>query len=81
MAGHSPTKKELKERADRAKEIKQFMKDNLFTEVKLAEVLEISRRSLQMIKAGNVTPRMDILRKWNTLKNKYDKNKKTKKIA
>jgi len=74
-------KEELKERKIRAVQFRDFMKQYLFTEVRMAESLGVSRRSVQMIKAGKVTPHKDTLRLFQTLVAKYkQENKKKKKI-
>jgi hypothetical protein len=75
MPKPKPDKVELQERGRRAVEWKRFMRDNLFTEVKFAETLGISRRTVQQVKAGQVTPRYGTLRKWNALKAKYNQGK------
>jgi hypothetical protein len=73
MPRPKPTKEDFKEREQLAIEVRLFAKENLFTEIKLAEVLGISRRTLQMIKAGNVSPHPSTLRKWKALSEKYNK--------
>ena len=70
-----PTDEELKERAERAAALKNFMKDNKFTEMKLAEQLGVSRRSVQMMKSANVTPHESTLRKLAALVAKYKRTK------
>lgn len=75
MARAKPTQEDIEEREQRAEEMRTFVKENLFTEVKLAEVLGISRRTVQMMKSGKVSPQDSTLRKWNTLVQKYKRNK------
>ncbi len=70
-----PTDDELKERRARAVALTKFMKDNKFTEVKLAESIGASRRTVQMIKAGNVTPHEDTLRRLAALVARFKKAK------
>lgn len=60
------------ERETRRKEWTRFRKDNLLTQVKLAEVLGISRRTVQFIEAGELTPLASTLRQFRSLKAKYD---------
>lgn len=72
MARKKPTEDDLKEREERALDFRKFMKSYLFTEIKLAEVLDISRRTVQMIKAARVTPQPSTLKKWIALKKKYE---------
>lgn len=74
MARPMPTARDIEERKTRAAKIKEFMSDNLFTEVRLAETLGVSRRTVQMMKAGKVTPTRSTLRKWEALLNKYKQN-------
>lgn len=84
MPRPKPTKQDLKDRVTRAKEWRSWMKENLFTEKKLAEVTGISRRTIQMIRAGKVTPHFDTLRIFSALQAKYRDNfpkKKAKKRA
>jgi len=39
-----------------AEEMISFRKENLFNQRKLAEVLDLSRRTIQMIEGGTITP-------------------------
>lgn len=75
MPRPKPTKEDLKNRKNLAEEIKKFAKDNLFTEIKLAEILGLSRRTVQMIKAGKVTPHPSTLRSIDSLFAKYKQAK------
>ena len=70
-----PTEDELKERRARAVALTKFMKDNKFTEVKLAEATGVSRRSIQMMKSGSVTPHPATLHKLASLVAKHRKGK------
>jgi DNA-binding XRE family transcriptional regulator len=74
-----PTEDELKERQKRAKVWREFMADKLFTEQRLADTLGISRRTVQMIKAGRVSPHKDTLRLFDSLKARYDREAKRSK--
>jgi len=65
------TEEDLKDRDARQQEWRKFRKDHLFTQVKLAEVLGLSRRTVQLIEAGKVIPFPDTLRKFLALKAKY----------
>jgi len=71
MPRPKPSKEDLQERKKLAAAVKQFAKDNLFTEIKLAEVLGLSRRTVQMIKAAKVTPHPSTLHSINGLFAKY----------
>ena len=75
MPRPKPTEEDLLERRTRREEWLKFRKDNLFTQVKLAEILEISRRTVQFIEAAELTPLMSTLRKFRALKAKYDAEK------
>ena len=75
MPRPKPTEEDLLERRTRREEWLKFRKDNLFTQVKLAEILEISRRTVQFIEAAELTPLMSTLRKFLALKAKYDAEK------
>lgn len=71
MPRQKPTGEEIQERELLAEEFRKFSKDNLFTEIKLAEILQVSRRTVQMIRGAKVTPHPGTLRKWKTLVQKY----------
>ena len=75
MPRPKPTEEDLLERRTRREEWLKFRKDNLFTQVILAEILEISRRKVQFIEAAELTPLMSTLRKFRALKAKYDAEK------
>lgn len=67
-----PTTRDMAERKKRAKEWKEFRKNHLFTQKKLAEVLGISRRTIQMIENSRVSPKMTVLGSMRTLQTKYN---------
>ena len=52
MSRSKPTEEDLKDRDSRREEWRKFRKDHLFTQVKLAEVLGLSRRTVQLIEAA-----------------------------
>jgi DNA-binding XRE family transcriptional regulator len=52
------------ERRLRAKVWRKFREDFLITQTRLADVLGISRRTVQQIEAGNVTPHGETLRRF-----------------
>lgn len=62
---------EKRERKDRAHEWKGFRKARLFTQIRLADVLGISRRTVQQIEAGKVAPHPSTLGKFIGLKEKH----------
>jgi DNA-binding XRE family transcriptional regulator len=70
------TAPEEKRRKKRAKEWKQFRRDNLLTQVRLADTLEIARRTVQKIEAGVVTPLAETLRRFEALRERYANNSK-----
>jgi len=65
---------ELKRREKLAMEWKLFRRNNLFTQKKLAEVMGVSRRTIQQIEGARVTPHPDTVREFLKLKSKYDLN-------
>jgi predicted transcriptional regulator len=75
MPRPKPNEEDLEERRVRKQEWLKFRKDYLFTQVKLAEVLGISRRSVQKIEACICTPLPGTLRKFLALKAKYNEGK------
>jgi DNA-binding XRE family transcriptional regulator len=58
------TKKESQERARVARMWLQLRKNNLLSQVRLADILGISRRTVQLIEAGEVSPRFSTQRKF-----------------
>jgi DNA-binding XRE family transcriptional regulator len=65
------TSRELELRKKYRREWIRFRKVNLFTQVRLAETLEISRRTVQMVENKKVNPRRETLRKFAALQAKY----------
>jgi DNA-binding XRE family transcriptional regulator len=76
MPRPKPTDEDLEQRKFRADALRRFCKEHLFTEVKLAEVLGVSRRTLQEIKAGRSTPTLTNQKKIETLfeRHNFDPN-------
>lgn len=68
------TTEDLKERDKLAQEVKEFLSTFRFTEIKLAQTLGISRRSVQMIKAGRVNPNPATVKKLETLRERYKRS-------
>lgn len=68
------TPDEVKRRQVLAAQVKSFMVNFKFTEVQLADTLGVSRRTIQMMKAGRVSPREATARRWEMLYGKYQKN-------
>jgi len=74
-----PTGDDQKRRKKRADEWRKFRRDNLFTQKRLAEVMsnsvgEISRRTIQQIEAGRITPHPTTLRLFAIFKKRYQLN-------
>lgn len=67
MARKKPTAEDYEERQERAERLKQFMEKEKYTEVRLADKVKISRRTIQMIKAARTTPTPDIRHKLDAL--------------
>jgi len=65
------TSRELKLRNKYRREWLGFRRANLFTQVRLAETLGISRRTVQMIENRRVNPQRSTLRKFMALQAKY----------
>ena len=66
------SEKDLERREVRRGEWSSFRTQYLLTQKRLAEVLGISRRTIQMIEGGKITPRANTLRKFLVLKSKYE---------
>ena len=75
MPRPKPTEEDLNERQVRRQEWVKFRKEHLFTQVKLAEVMGINRRTVQFIEAGQLTPLPGTMRKFNSLKAKYEQER------
>jgi transcriptional regulator with XRE-family HTH domain len=71
VGGPKETPEVIEEREKLAQKLKDFMKNNLFTEKKLADVVGASRRTIQMIKAAAATPHESTLEKLEKLFLKY----------
>lgn len=74
MPRRKPDEDDLKAREELAAAMVAFRANNLFTQKKLAETLEISRRTVQMIESGCISPHPGTLRAWKTLVSKYRAN-------
>jgi predicted transcriptional regulator len=72
MPRPKPTRDDLKAREQLAIRVKKFAKENKFTEVKLADLAGISRRSVQMIKAAMVSPQRSNVEKLEKLFQTYE---------
>lgn len=65
-------RQQRRERAERALEWRLFRKNHLFTQKQLAEVMDISRRTIQQIESGRVSPHPQTLRRFLVFQNRYD---------
>lgn len=74
MPRRKPDEDDIKAREGLAAEMIAFRRDNLFTQKKLAETLDLSRRTIQMIETGTITPHPGTMRAWKTLTAKYRAN-------
>lgn len=74
MPRRKPDEDDLKAREQLAEEMISFRQNNLFTQKKLAEILDLSRRTIQMIETGTISPHPGTLRAWKTLVSKYRAN-------
>lgn len=72
MPRPKPDEIDLEQRVERQHEWRTFRTRYLFSQKKLAEVLGISRRTVQEIEAGRITPHMETLRLFSRLKAKYE---------
>lgn len=71
------TEEEIREREALGAEIREFMAENLFTEKKLADLLGVSRRSMQMMKAGRSMPHKETFDRLQVVFSKYRRMRKT----
>jgi DNA-binding XRE family transcriptional regulator len=71
MPRPKPTKADLERREHRQHEWTEFRKEYMFTQVRLAELLGVCRRTVQLIEAGKVTPLPVTLRRFLALKARY----------
>ncbi len=78
MPRRKPDDDDLKAREELAAEVKTFRKNNLFNQKKLAEILGLSRRTIQMIEAGLITPHPATL---DAIRKLFHKHREAKKIS
>lgn len=71
MARRKPDNDDLKAREVLASEMVDFRKNNIFTQKRLAEILVLSRRTIQMIEAGLITPHPSTITAFRELVAKY----------
>ena len=75
MPRSKPDKEDLQIRRKRQAEWREFRRNFLFTQKKLGEVLGISRRTVQQVEAGLVTPLAETLRRFIILRRRHEGNK------
>jgi len=68
------TAADLRARRKRQDEWREFRKEALFTQTKLAERLEVSVRTVQNVEAGKFTPVPSTLRHFEALKAMFGRN-------
>lgn len=68
-------------RQEWADEFRRFRQNFLFSQVKLAEQLGVSRRGVQLIEAGKVDAHTGTLRNFNALKSRHVKNSRRMEAA
>ena len=78
MPRRKPNAKDLQERELLAEEMKQFREDNLLKQITLAEVMDVSRRTIQMIESASITPHPQTVKAFKDLVLKYKKAKSVK---
>jgi DNA-binding XRE family transcriptional regulator len=59
---------ELQLREVRASEWKLFRRDNLFTQRRLAEIVGVSRRTIQLVEGAHITPHPQTLRRFEVFR-------------
>jgi DNA-binding XRE family transcriptional regulator len=70
---------EIKQEMNRlAIEFKRFRENNTLSQKFLAEIIKVSRRTIQMIESGAILPQEGTLKKFEDLRSKYEsEGKKT----
>ncbi len=72
MPRPKPDGDDLRTRKRRKVEWREFRRDHLFTQKKLADVLGISRRTVQKIEAAQTTPLADTLSRFKILQTRHE---------
>jgi len=71
-----PVREPLEIREQRGEDWKIFRKNSLLTQRQLAKQVGISRRTIQLVEGGYITPHHKTLRRFLLFKSKYDGNAK-----
>jgi len=66
------TEDEKKDAIDRAVIWQKFREDNILSQRRLAEIINISRRTIQAIEAGLVVPHRGTIKAFEELQKKYE---------
>jgi DNA-binding XRE family transcriptional regulator len=59
---------ELRQRDKRANDWKLFRRNNLFTQRRLAEIIGVSRRTIQLVEGAYITPHPQTLRRFEVFR-------------
>lgn len=76
MPRRKPTPADIEKRKERSLEWFNFRDEFLFTQQRLAEILGLSRRTIQMVESGKITPHPETLRVFAVLKGKHEAERK-----
>ena len=68
------TSEDLERRKETAQDWKLFRKNNFFTQRRLAEIIGISRRTVQLVEGEYVTPHMETMHRFMVFRKKYDRS-------
>lgn len=71
MPRRKPDDDDLKAREVLANRVTSFRKQYLMTQKKLADILELSRRTIQMVEAAKITPHPATIQAFEDLVKKY----------
>jgi DNA-binding XRE family transcriptional regulator len=69
-----PKPENQRQRNQRAEDWKMFRSNNLLTQKRLAAIIGVSRRTIQQIEGGYITPQTLTLKRFAILRSKYDAN-------
>jgi DNA-binding XRE family transcriptional regulator len=78
MPQPKPTREDIKLRKLRAEEWRAFRRDCLLTQRRLADILNISRRTVQQVEAAKVNPHRVTLLRFAACRSKFEADAKTR---
>lgn len=78
MPRRKPTPDDIEHRQVVAKEWFEFRRDFKFSQKKLAETIGKSRRTVQMVESGTISPHPETLKRFDALKQKHVNESKNK---